>query len=329
MRSDLPEFSKPDGSACVVARTGGGSAATWALHSLARIPNVKLVACDANPMSVGFALADAHAVVPPARDPNFVDRMLDVCREHRVDVLLPAVDEEIPLLGAARKRFTEIGTMLLLSPLRVLEICQDKSAFAHFLMEHDFPAPASWLPGEKPRAAYPWIIKPRAGRGSTDVWKIECDAQRDYYTPRIPNPIVQAFAAGEEYTVDTLSDLEGRFLYGSPRARLATDSGISTRGEVVADDQAMAIVSRLLNTLGIVGPANVQYTRPNDRTVMLLEINPRLSGGGALTEGAGVPYMEDVLRVALGRSVPARQPIVGTRMLRQWAEVFLPPDPVG
>ena len=318
-------FAKPDGSECVVARTGGGSAPTWALHALARIPNVKLVVCDANPLSVGFSIADARAVIPLAQDPAFVDRMLDVCREQRVDVLLPAVDEEIPLLGAARERFAAFGTTVLLSPQHALETCQDKAAFARFLTRHDIPAPRSWLPDEAPRAAYPWIVKPRAGRGSTNVWKIENDAQRDFFTPRTPNPILQEFAPGVECTVDTLSDLDGRFLYGSPRIRLATDSGISISGEVVADDDAMALVARLLDTLGVVGPANVQYIRPDERTVLLLEINPRLSGGGALTEGAGIPYIEDVLRVAFGLPVPVRRPVVGTRMLRQWSEVFLAP----
>jgi carbamoyl-phosphate synthase large subunit len=315
----------PTGS-IVVMRTGGGSAPSWALHSLRSISGVVLVSADANPVSVGFHAAHHAVTIPYASDPGFVDAMLGVCQRLRVDVLLPAVDEELVLLSRASARFAEIGTRVLLSPPEVLESCADKWLFHQRLTEIGVPGPRTWLPEMEPECPPPWIVKPRRGRGSVGVARVDRVEELDAAVAGAGDAMVQELVPGEEYTVDTLSDLQGRFLYGSPRVRLKTESGVSTVGRTKADPAAMESVARLMERLGIQGPANLQYIRSAADRFAVLEINPRLSGGGALTEGAGIPYLEDVLRVVRGEPVPPRAAREGVTMLREWREVFVEPD---
>lgn len=306
-----------------VMRTGGGSPANWSLHSLKKIPNVTVVAVDANPLSVSFLnVADEFDVVPRANDPRFVKAMLDCCSHRKIDILIPAVDEELIPLAQSRSEFERIGTKLVLSDADCLETCLDKWRFYEHLLKNDFPAPRTYLSGEGLHS-YPYILKPRRGRGSAGVYPLKSVDDKNFYCGKNDDFIIQDFVPGVEYTMDTLSDPTGRMIYGCPRERVATDSGISTIGKTVKDDEALDIVARLLESIRLQGPANVQYIRPDSNHLYMIEINPRLSGGGALTEAAGIPYLEDVVRVAQGLSVPARDSIVGVMMFREWTERFV------
>lgn len=307
-----------------VLRTGGGSPPSWALHYLKQIPGVELIVGDCDPLSVAFfSIADEHVVIPMARDEAFVETMLNVCRDKKVDILIPAVDEELVKLAQHKSDFLKAGTVLLLSEPETLEKCFDKWLFHKTLEELNLAAPKSWLKPDDIEGDYPYILKPRSGRGSAGVYKLEDKEDLNYALRKSTDYIIQECIEGKEYTVDCLSDLNGRFIYGAPRERMATESGISRVGKTVEDKEALENIEHLLNHLKIIGPSNVQFFRSNKGEFFFLEINPRLSGGGALTQGAGIPFMQDVLAIAKGETVPTRRVKPDVIMLREWREVFI------
>jgi formate-dependent phosphoribosylglycinamide formyltransferase (GAR transformylase) len=65
------------------------------------------------------------------------------------------------------------------------------------------------------RVGYPLIIKPIAGAGSADTYRVESPAELDRAAERmrhVPEVSVEEFIDGEEYTFDTIC-IEGRILY--------------------------------------------------------------------------------------------------------------------
>src|SRR5207249_3405599 len=177
----------------------GAPVAPFVIKALKSLPRVRVVAVDADPLSCGFQLADAHHVVPPVSSEHFVPALLDICREESVDLLFPDLDEELPLLAEARKQFESIGTRVLISDRLTVETCLDKYRTYQFLREHAIPTPQTWLPsqlGSVTALPFPVIVKPRTGRGSRNVFKATCDSELQFFLGYSEDALIQEFVEG-------------------------------------------------------------------------------------------------------------------------------------
>ena len=313
--------------AFVILRTAAGSAvAPSVILGLKELPGVRVIAADADPLSCGFHVADRHYVVPPVKAPGFLDAMLRICRDEAVDLLFPDLDEELPLLAAAREKFEERGTRVLVSSPKTIRACFDKYQTFRWLRRLGAPTPKTYLsggfrPGRKD--PYPLIIKPRKGRGARNVFKIRSREELRFFSKYVPAPLIQEFIRGMEYTIDSLSDLKGKFLYCSIRQRLATDSGISVKGRTVSHPEIRDYTRRIVEGLGIVGPACLQCIETRGGGVKFIEINPRIGGGLPLSLAAGAPILTDIVRLARGGEAEGLKGYrTGLIMLRRWQEIF-------
>ena len=132
-----------------ILRTAAGSpVAPFVIRALQSIPDIRVVAVDSDPLSCGFHFADAHHVVPPVSDPNFLEAMLDVCRKERIDLVFPDLDEELLLLARSRQAFEALGTRVLLSHPEAIETCLDKYATYRFFCRMSIPTPETHLPAD-------------------------------------------------------------------------------------------------------------------------------------------------------------------------------------
>jgi len=313
-----------------ILRTAAGSpVAPFVIRALQSIPDIRVVAVDADPLSCGFHFADAHHVVPPVSDPGFLEAMLDVCRKERIDLVFPDLDEELLLLARSRQAFEALGTRVLLSHPDAIETCLDKYETYRFFRRTSIPTPETQLPsdlGGNPRWSWPRIVKPRRGRGSRHVYRVTGEAELSFFLSYVEDPLVQEYVAGTEYSIDTLSDLGGGFVYAAIRERITTDSGISIKGRTVAHPDIEAHAKRAVEAVGLVGPACLQCIEDGAGHVKFIEINPRIGGSAVLSMAAGAPLVSDAVRLV--RSEPLvglSEYRTGLLMLRHWAEIFIDP----
>jgi carbamoyl-phosphate synthase large subunit len=215
---------------------------------------------------------------------------------------------------------------VVVSTCEALSECRDKYRTFRFFRAWGIPTPETCL-AEHVAAGqslgFPLIVKPRSGRGSSDVFKADGPRELEDLLRRVPNALVQEFVDGIEYTIDTMSDLTGNFLYSSVRQRLATESGISVKGRTVVDKRLADMARRIAEALPLVGPGCVQGIE-GEAGIKFTEINPRLAGGAALSIAAGAPMLTDLIRLARGE--PATGPVTyrgDVLMLRFWQEVFV------
>jgi carbamoyl-phosphate synthase large subunit len=309
----------------VLRTAAGASVAPFTIQRLKSLPDVRVVAVDIDAHAAGFHFADASHLVPRVGAAGFLDRMLEICEQEAVDLLFPDLDEELVLLAESRARFEAIGTRVLVSQPSALSVCTDKYRTHGFFVANGIPSPRTFLPEELPEAvAFPLIIKPRSGRGGAGVYRVNDRRELEFFLNYVERPVVQEFLQGMEYTIDTLSDLEGRYLYCSVRERLATDSGISTKGRTVRHDRISEAVERIVGRLGLIGPGCVQCFELPDGELRFTEINPRIAGSAVLSLAAGAPIVTDVVRLARGEEpegMGGYRP--GTIMLRYWEQIFV------
>lgn len=301
-----PAPSGPDAhDAPAVLVTGAGGPAGIAVIRRLMARGQRVVAVDADPWATGCELATVGAMVPRADHLHFVDALIGVATAHGVDALIGTVAEELPALAAGAERLARAGVATWFADPLSVELCCDKSAFARALRLAGVPHPATTdTPAGLNEVPGPWVVKPRAGRGSRGVRLLDSRSAVVEAMRADPSLIVQTRLSGREFTADALVDRNGELLTVVPRWRTEVKAGISVKGTTFDSSTVTDAVAGALEAVGLTGPANVQGFVADDGRVTVLEINPRFSGGLPLTLAAGADVVSTYLS---GIREPGRQ----------------------
>src|SRR6187200_3389939 len=262
----------------------------------------KIIATDSSTLSAGFFMADSSEVLPEANHSAYIDRLFEIVKNHNVKVLMPASGFDIYPYSENRDKLAEIGACAVVSDRNTLEICRDKTLTYQSLSSNNFEVPFTTTDPEKVKA-FPVIAKPRFGKGSRDILKIENESDLKYASSRFDNMIFQEFLPGTEYTVDVLSDLNKKPLMAVPRIRIQTKAGISTKGRIIRDPDLEMNCMKIAEHVGIRGPCCIQMKESSDGIIKLIEINPRFGGGTMFTTLAGANFPAMILDMIYGKEI--------------------------
>jgi carbamoyl-phosphate synthase large subunit len=303
--------------------TGAGGPAGVAVIRALDGHGVRVIGVDADELAAGLRLADEGAVVPRADDPSYVAEIVAVARRTQATAVVCTVAEEMAGLARAEYQLRDAGAGIWIPSATALEACLDKWRFVQVMQRAGVKVPATSLE-RVDRVPGPWIVKPRFGRGSRDVYTADDSRDLAWALRRVDQPIVQTRVTGREFTVDALVDPYGTLAGAVPRWRLETKAGISTKGRTFSDDALVARTGEVLAAVGLTGPANVQGFVDDAGTITFIEVNPRFSGGLPLSIAAGADLVGEYLRGVLGLPIrPERLTYrSGVTMIRHFEEVF-------
>ena len=288
-----------------------------ALKGLGTIGSV--IVTDVNPLSPAVHVADRSYRVPMANDPGYLEELLAICEAEDVRLVVPTIDDELPIIGSAADAFRALGVVIGCSPQETSLLCNDKYATCLRLAEAGVPAARSYLPAQlSDRMTLPLFIKPRAGRGAVGAFPVRNDDELDFFLHYVESPIVQEYLSGPEFTIDVLCDFDGRPLSIVPRERVVIRSGVMDRGRTVHDKRLIALAEAACAAIRFHGPINIQCRMRGDQPV-IFEINPRFSGGIPLTLQAGADFPSMLVKLAMGRKV---EPSIGAFRADLWMTSF-------
>jgi carbamoyl-phosphate synthase large subunit len=257
------------------------------------------VAADVNALAPALYSAQHRALVPEIGDEAYIPALRALVEEHDVGLIVPLTDLDQVLLAESRD---ELGTLVLLPEAEIVERLGDKY-LAHLLFEErGIASPPTWLANTVPEEArFPVLVKARRGFGSRHIYRAEDRAQLGFFLGYTPvDSIVQACLAGEEFSVDVFSDLDGRCLNAIPRTMIESKGGESIKGMTIRDERLIELAREVAETLKLVGPANIQCFREADGAHYVTDINTRFGGGFPLPLAAGGRYPELALELARG-----------------------------
>jgi carbamoyl-phosphate synthase large subunit len=123
-----------------------------------------------------------------------------------------------------------------------------------------------------------------------------------FFLDYVPEPVLETYLDGPEFTIDLLCDFAGQPLSIVPRERVVIRAGVTDRGRTVKDASLIALAEACAVALPFAGPVNIQC-RVVDGRPIVFEINPRFSGGIPLTIEAGADFAQMLVELALGRPV--------------------------
>jgi carbamoyl-phosphate synthase large subunit len=285
-----------------------------------RNAGARTVAVDVDRLAPALYHADVRAIVPPVTDPSYVDALTAVVRAHDVRLVVPLTDLDQALLARNRN---VLGPALVLVPAPdVCETMADKFRAHGFFERHAISTPHSWLPTNVPHdARFPLLVKAREGFGSRHIYRAGDRDELDFFLRYTTvESFVQERCLGEEFSIDVFCDLDSRCLNAIPRTMIQSKGGESIKGMSLKDDELIAHGARVAETVGIVGPANIQCFRELDGTLPVTDVNLRFGGAFPLPLAAGSRYPELALALARGERPPPRlgafrEGIVMTRYL--------------
>ncbi len=269
----------------------------------------KLLAGDCSVHAAALQEADEGFILPPVQAPEYVDHLLDLCVEQGVELLVPLNDHELPILAAARHRFSRAGIEVLVSSSEVVELAADKLATARFAEALDLHPPLTFSTLEGAFAAldsgelqFPLIVKPRWGTASLGVDRVDNREMLElswrlglHRLPRLglrqgsfPGEalLIQSLLPGQEYGLDVVNDLNGHYRTTFVKRKLSMRAGETERAVTEIRPELVEAGRRIGEALRHRGNLDCDIFF-DGKTVRLLELNPRFGGGYPFSAEAG------------------------------------------
>ena len=263
-----------------------------------------VITTDINSLSPALYFGDRNHIVPLTTAPHYIPIIESICDVEDIHLIIPTIDDELPIFGRSRSRFERQGVWVAASGDETANICNDKLQTYEFATQNGIEAPQTWSREEVDLAklSYPVIVKPRSGRGSIQVFTANNERELLFFMDYVPDSIVQEFVRGTEFTVDVCSDFNGQVLSVVPRERVVIRAGVSDKGVTRNNKHVIDFSRRVAESLHIVGPANIQCMWDGTR-VTLIEVNPRFSGGIPLTIASGADFPTWLVQLRSGKKI--------------------------
>lgn len=289
-----------------------------------------VIVTDVNPLSPAVYVADRSYHVPLSTDPGYLEAIDRICRIERIGLLVPTIDDELTFFAERTAAFAAAGVRVAVSPPDTTAACNDKYETSRLLAAHGLPGVPTYLPDAAPTDRFPLFIKPRRGRGGVGAFAVANERQLRFFLDYVPDPVLQPYLDGPEFTIDLLCDFSGEPLSVVPRERVVIRAGVVDRGRTVRDARMIELGVAFARATRAVGALNLQC-RVVDGQPIVFEINPRFSGGIPLTIAAGADFPLMLVQLARGRRV---DPAIGRFRHNLWmtsyeTSVFVPDSSIG
>ncbi len=301
--------------------------------------------CNSDDKTVAFHYADKAVISPLIYDENYIPFLLNYCKENKIDILLSLFDIDLPILSRNKDNFAQIGTRVIVSDLKIVEICNDKWKTYEFLKENGFNVPKTYLTLEdtinaidRGELGYPIIVKPRFGCGSIAMSIAEDEMALLYYFRRntrtinksylkyesadVDDKIIyQEYLDGQEYGVDIINDLDGNFKNAIIKKKIAMRAGETDIAELVDNPEILAEVIRLGKLTGHIANMDVDVFSVDGKPY-ILELNARFGGGYPFSHMGGCNLPKTIVDWCNG-DIVSDEALVAKSGIVAYKEIFI------
>jgi len=324
----------------VLVTGGGAPGIAGTIYALRNNPDgesVKIVTCDMRDEVVGKYLADKFYQVPSAESPDFIESIMKIALQEKVDVILPQVTQELLPLAESLPLFEAKGIKVAVSQKTSIIRANDKWLILEAAKASQVPFPKSYLTRSETELVksanelgYPRkkvVIKPRLSSGlrglrilSEEIWNVKrfLEEKPDSLEIKMdellailrngpwPELIVQEFLPGMEYTVDVFRGRNGAVAI--PRLREEIRTGITFRARVKLWKDLENFALKIAENLDLRYAFGFQFKLSEEGVPKLLECNPRVQGTMVTAMFAGCNIIWWAVKEALGEKIVPKRP---------------------
>ena len=286
----------------------GTVTATAIVIELKRTNNYYLIGADINNQNeIASSLdVDEYHTFPYASSNEYLDYVLDFCRDHHVDYYYAVLDIEVVKISEARERFLQQGTKLCVANYDFACKCHYKNEFSNWISEQ---IPELWIKtysdfNELTDNSFPVFIKPVEGVASAGCRKISSmEELRSVVTQEDFNNhfLIQEYIEGDIITVDLIRNaVTGQSNQIQRKELLRNSNGCGIAVEILDDHTLRRLCSELMEKLDLNGVCNAEFFHYGEE-YRIIEINPRFSAGSRYSCMAGCNTVLNALYIADGK----------------------------
>jgi carbamoyl-phosphate synthase large subunit len=288
---------------------------------------LSIATADMQP-SMSSACQDAGYWVelPNVNMPDYVEKLETYCRNAEVQLVVPTIDTELPVLAGLKQRFADFGCIIVVSDVNLIKHCADKRITNRIFEPMGLKMP---LLMDIDALSYPLIVKPYDGslsagisilRAPAEITQAHLDNSRNIFCQYLEHDDY------EEFTCDAYFDRDHCIRCVVPRMRIEVRGGEVSKAQTVYNEIVPFLMKRLKHLSGAIGCLTIQIMRHRKTCELyLIEVNARFGGGYPLTAQAGACYhqwlIEEYILGNLAKDFANWQNRL--TMLRYDAEIFI------
>lgn len=253
---------------CNVLLVGGADAATLEAFSSAAID-----------VAGG---GDVFVTPGPFRRAHEIDEVRELTRRHRISLIVPTIDDDLPLWAALAGRFAAEGVCVAVSPAATVAMCHDRHLACRSLALMGIATAQTWLPAQISRdVPMPlWVLTRNPRHGSEPI-RVTSYEGLDLCLSHRPDSVVQAALQGPAFEVDACCDAHGHVA-------------------VVIPSEFAELAVCLASAVRFVGAFTVHGVLSGDRPIVQ-SISARLADHAHLATPAGQRVPSTLIQMALER----------------------------
>jgi hypothetical protein len=279
-----PASQPPSGLKRVLVFPGGTEVGLEIWRSLRWHRQVELYSAGAPVSNHAPYVFARHFEVPMVTDPRWFPILKEIVERERIDFIFPGHDDIVEALAQHRD---DLRALVVTSPTETCETCRYKSR-TYDALSGVVPIPRRYSAAAEVDA-FPVFARPDRGQGSQDAHLVADASELEALLLRAPGRyIVTEYLPGEEFTVDCLTDREGRLIYCAGRRRIRVRNGISVDTVTVDNPTFQEYATAINRRLRLRGGWFFQVKFSKQGTLTLLEVAPRIAGAMALDRVRGV-----------------------------------------
>lgn len=276
---------------------------------------MRLIGTNTRAMSAGNHLCDSTYEVPFAYDDTYIPRILAICKEEAIDLIIPSTDYETYYLALQRSKLPTVACLAA----ETAHIFLDKYRTWEEFKRLDIPFAEAVKPGEYDGSWADIIVKPREGRGSRGI----------HVNPKEPNLfpadyMIQKCYKGQEITT-VFYVTKKRKLHGQVTFKRDLEAGTTTYCEVSHeyDEKIVPILEKMIERMDIQGSCNLQSI-VNEEGVFPFEVNGRISGTNSIRSQFGFKDVQYTVEECLLDKEPEQITLRAGSAIRILMDVIFP-----
>lgn len=274
-------------------------------------PEDRVIATDCSNLAPALYEADAFYLVPRITHPDYLDKILEICKAEKITGVLSLIDPELSLLAKHQKAFAAVGTTIIGSDYELVETCFNKYRMYKKLKELGIPTGRCYLDKalfyaerKAGKIDYPIFVKPVCGSASLQINKVSSDEELEVLFDLHDDLMIQEYMDGTEYGADVYIDmLSGKTSSIFLKKKIKMRAGETDKSVSVKDGRLFALICKFVEECGFRGIIDIDIFNIKGE-YYISEVNPRFGGGypHAYESGVNVPRL--IMQNLRGKTTP-------------------------
>ncbi len=279
-------------------------------------------------------LIDKSYIMPyPSSDTeSYLSRLLYIHQQEKIDILIPALDVEIPLFSKYRSVLENVGIKLLLPTTEAFAM-RDKTKIPTFAPKIGLKAPETRnittlveLDKAIEQFEFPMVIKGQF----YEAYKVKSrgDAIKQFYhiSAKWGLPVIaQQFIEGDEYNLIGLGDGQGNDMGAVATKKMTiTNQGKIWTNVSIRNDKIFVAAHKFVQTTKWGGGFELEIMmEARTGELYLIEINPRFPAWIYMATGCGINLCERLVKLLMGQEYETHSEYeAGRTLIRYTAEMI-------